>query len=168
MSNSDYTVSGAGGNWPVIDEGEYPTVIQQQNRLSCGPASAEMLLRIQGVNNLTQEIIASETGVPVTVPDLALALNRLDPSSSRQWIGGGLEIPGASFAEVLEVLTATGPWIAELREPGARLGHLVVVNGFDALGRIEIADPWNRTQYKMDKDEFLQYWTLQGIYLRKL
>jgi len=67
-------------------------------------------------------------------------------SSSRQWIGGGLEIPGASFAVVLEVLTTTGPWIAELREPSARIGHLVIVNGFDGLGRIEIADPWNRTQ----------------------
>jgi filamentous hemagglutinin len=79
-----------------------------------------------------------------------------------------LEIPGASFAELLEVLMSTGAWIAELREPGARLGHLVVVDAFDALGRILIRDPWDGTKYKMDKEEFLQYWTLQGIYKREL
>jgi len=63
---------------------------------------------------------------------------------------------------------STGAWIAELREPRARLGHLVVVDGWDALGRILIRDPWDGTRYKMDKEEFLQYWTLQGIYKREL
>jgi len=159
---------GAGGNWQVIDEVDDPTVIKQQNRLCCGSACAEMLLIALGVNNISQERIAAIAGAPVSVPDLARALNQLDSSHSRQWNGGGLEIPGASFAEVLEVLMSTGAWIAELREPRARLGHLVVVDGWDALGRILIRDPWDGTRYKMDKEEFLQYWTLQGIYKREL
>ncbi len=166
--NSTPELSGAGGNWQVIDEVDDPTVIKQQDRLSCGPACAEMLLREQGINHIGQEKIAAVRGTPVTVPGLAETLNELDPSDSRQWVGGGLEIPGASSAEVLEVLMTTGFWIAELREPGARLGHLVVVDGFDGLGRILTRDPWDGTKYKMETEEFLQYWTFQGIYKREL
>ena len=51
---------------------------------------------------------------------------------------------------------------------GARLGHLVVIDGYDPQGRVTIRDPWDGTQYKMEKDEFLQYWTLQAIYTRNL
>ncbi len=161
-------LSGAGGNWQVTEETDDRTVIQQQDRLCCGPACAEMLLREQGVINISQKTIAYISGTPVSVPNLARTLNQLDPSDLRQWIGGGLEIPGASSAELLEVLMSTGAWIAELREPGARLGHLVVVDGFDDFGIILIKDPWDGTKYKMEKEEFLQYWTLQGIYIRKL
>ncbi|NJQ96528.1 MAG: hypothetical protein HC784_00160 [Hydrococcus sp. CSU_1_8] len=54
------------------------------------------------------------------------------------------------------------------REPGARLGHLVVVDGCDELGRICIRDPWDGTKYKMEPEEFLQYWTQMGIYVKEL
>lgn len=77
-------------------------------------------------------------------------------------------IPGASDAELLSVLISTGIWIAELRELGASLGHLVVVNGYDINGRLLILDPWQKTRYKMDEETFLQYWTLRGIYCKKL
>lgn len=160
--------SGAGGNWQVIDEVDDPTVIQQQDNVSCGPACAEMLLKALGVNNISQERIASVTGTPVTVNNLAQAIQELDNDTSRKWIGGGFEIQGASDEELLEVLMSTGLWMAELREPKASLGHLVVVNGFDTNGRLCIQDPWDKTQYKMDKYTFLEYWTLQGIYLKKL
>ncbi|MGK7877137.1 MAG: papain-like cysteine protease family protein [Xenococcaceae cyanobacterium] len=151
-----------------MDEVDDPTVIQQKDRLSCGPACAEMLLRGCGVNDISQELIASETGTPVSVPDLARTLNQFDPSQERQWIGGCLEIPGATFAEVVEVLISTGTWMAELREPGARLGHLVLVDGYAPKERIRIRDPWDGTRYKMELEEFLQYWTLQGIYASEL
>ncbi|OKH30604.1 hypothetical protein NIES2119_30640 [[Phormidium ambiguum] IAM M-71] len=168
--NSTPELSGAGGNWQVIDEVDDPTVIKQQDRICCGPACAEMLLREQGVNNIGQEEIATIRGTPVTVPDLTETLNELDPSDLRRWVGGYFLISEASSAEVLEVLMTTGAWIAELREHGVRvrLAHLVVVDGFDGIGRILIRDPWDGTKYKMDKEEFLQYWTGQGIYKREL
>ncbi|MGL4622917.1 MAG: C39 family peptidase [Chroococcidiopsis sp.] len=160
--------SGAGGNWQVIDEVDDPGVIQQYDRVSCGPACAEMLLKVYGVNEISQELIASVSGTPVSVYNLAQAIQQLDSNASRQWIGGGLDISGASDEELLEALVSTGIWIAEFRELGARLGHIVVVDGYDASGRLCIRDPWNKTKYKMEKETFLQFWTLQGIYLKKL
>ncbi|MDJ0619806.1 MAG: papain-like cysteine protease family protein [Calothrix sp. MO_192.B10] len=160
--------SGAGGNWQVIDEVDDPTVIQQKDSASCGPACAEMLLKALGINHISQELIASVSGTPVSVCNLAQAIQELDSDTSRQWIGGGFEIPGASDEELLEILMSTGVWLAELREQGARLGHIVVVDGYNTDGRLCIRDPWDKTQYKMDKYTFLQYWTFQGIYLKKL
>lgn len=157
--------SGAGGNWQVIDEVDDPTVIQQQDRVSCGPACAEMLLKALGVNDIGQERIASVSGTPVDVNTLAQALQELDYDTSRKWMGGSLNIPGANEEELLEVLMSTGLWIAALRDPRERLAHLVVVNAYDTDGRLCIRDPWNKTRYKMDKYTFLQYWTLQGIYI---
>ncbi len=70
MNNEDALpfLSGAGGYWQVIDEVRDLSVIQQQDRLSCGPACAEMLLRSKGITNVSQARIALETGVPVSVP----------------------------------------------------------------------------------------------------
>jgi len=82
--------SGAGGNWQVIDEVDDPTVIQQQDRVSCGPACAEMLLKALGVNDISQERIASVSGTPVTVNNLAQVIQELDSNISRKWIGGFL------------------------------------------------------------------------------
>lgn len=170
MNTDDSTLdlSGAGGNWQVIDEVYDSTVIKQKDRLSCGPACGEMLLREQGISHINQENIASIRGTPVTVSGLAETLNQLDPSDSRQWVGGYLQIQGANSGDVLEVLITTGSWIAELREPGARLGHLVVVGGFDSFGRILIKDPWDGVRYTMDREEFLKFWTMQAIYKKEL
>ncbi len=170
MNTDDLTLelSGAGGNWQVIDEVDDPTVIKQQDCLSCGPACGEMLLREQGISHINQENIASIGETPVNVSGLAETLNQLDPSDSRQWVGGYLEIPGANSGDVLELLIGEGSWIAELREPEARLGHLVVIDGLDSLWKILIKDPWDGVRYTMDKEEFLQFWTMQGIYRKEL
>ncbi|BDA69637.1 hypothetical protein CAL7716_038030 [Calothrix sp. PCC 7716] len=77
-------LSGAGGKWKVIDETSDSTVIQQRDTISCGPACAEMLLKYLGVNDVNQELIASVTGTPVNVYNLAQAINMLDYEKSRQ------------------------------------------------------------------------------------
>ncbi len=170
MNNEDESLflSGAGGYWQIIDEVTDVSVIQQQDAVSCGPACAEMLLRDFGISNVSQEVIAQLTGVPVNVQALAQVLNQLAGLGERMWIGGGFAIEGAEEAEVLAVLISTGSWIAELRETGKRLGHLVVVDGYDGEGRIRIRDPWEGTRYKIEPEEFLNCWTLQGIYVKKL
>lgn len=61
-------------------------------------------------------------------------------------------------------MISTGSWAAVLWEPLADLGHMVVVDGIEDTGKILIRDPWNATQYKMDREEFLNYWNLQAIY----
>jgi hypothetical protein len=43
--------AGAGGNWRVIEEVFDPTVVQQQDNLSCGAACGEMLLKDRGVDD---------------------------------------------------------------------------------------------------------------------
>ncbi len=98
----------------------------------------------------------------------AIALSQLDPSGSLTWMGGFFQIEGADDADVLGVLMSTGSWIAELRETGARLGHLVVVDGYDDEGRLCLRDPWSGTAYKIETEEFLKYWTLSGIYARQI
>lgn len=157
-------LSGAGGNWQVIDEIADRDVIQQQDKLSCGPACGEMLLRDRGIYGANQSLIAAETGVPVNIEDLALALNTLDASSSIFWLGGTISIPGATNSEIVEVLISTGSWAAILWETLADLGHIVIVDGLDDTGKILIRDPWNATKYKMELEEFLNYWNLQAVY----
>jgi Papain-like cysteine protease AvrRpt2 len=160
-------LSGAGGNWQVIDEIPDRTVVQQQDKLSCGPACGEMLLRDRGIYDTNQSLIATETGVPVSVEDLAIALNTLDASSSRVWLGGTVSIPGATNSEIVEVLISTGSWAAVLWETLADLGHIVIVGGLDDTEKILIRDPWNATKYKMELAEFLNYWNLQAVYSLK-
>ena len=70
--------------------------------------------------------------------------------------------------DVLGVLMETGSWIADLRETGGRLGHLVVGDDYDDLRRLCIRDPWEGTTYKIEIEEFLKYWTLSGIYARPI
>lgn len=157
-------LSGAGGNWPVIDEVAELNVVLQQDRLSCGPACALMVLRKLGIDNITQALIAKETGTPVRLSDLARTLNQLEETGLRRWVGGGFDLSGATEIELLSALVSTGTFIAEMREPMARLGHLVVVDGWEENGFVLIRDPWDGTKYKMEQEEFLNYWTLRGIY----
>ncbi len=153
----------AGGNWRVIEEKSHLRVIKQQNNLSCGAACGEMLLKEKGINHINQATIINEGGAPISPAYLASELNNLSPSNLGEWRGGGLEIEGLGFSELLDCLISTGVWVAELREVGARLGHLVVVDGWDNQGRILIRDPWQGTYYKMEREEFINYWTLRGI-----
>ena len=155
---------GAGRNWRVIDEIADPNVVKQKDQLSCGTACGEMLLRSRRIYDVSQYRIAAETGVPVSAEALALALNTLDNRGSRLWLGGTVSIPGATNSEIIDVLISTGSWTAVLWETLADLGHMVVVDGMEDTGKILIRAPWNATQYKMDREEFLNYWNLQAIY----
>jgi len=157
-------LSGAGGNWRVIEEIAAPNVVKQQDKVSCGTACGEMLLRDREIYDVNQSIIAAETGVPVSAEVLALVLNSLDDSSSRVWLGGTVSIPETTDSEIIDILISTGSWGAVLWEPLAHLGHIVVVDGIDETGKILIRDPWDATSYKMDREEFINYWNSQAIY----
>jgi ABC-type bacteriocin/lantibiotic exporter with double-glycine peptidase domain len=154
----------AGGNWRVIEEQSDVRVVKQQNNLSCGAACGEMLLKEKGINAINQDTIINEGSAPISPAYLASVLNNLSPSNLGEWRGGGLEIEGLGFSELLDCLISTGVWVAELRELGTRLGHLVVVDGWDNQGRVLIRDPWQGTHYKMEPKEFINYWTLRGIF----
>ena len=124
-------LSGAGGNWQVIDEIADEAVVKQQDKLSCGPACGEMLLIDRGICDVNQSLIAAEIGVPVSIEDLAAALNVLDANGARFWLGGTVCIPGATYSEIIDVLITTGSWAAILWQPLADLGHVVIVDGLD-------------------------------------
>ncbi|HIK09204.1 MAG TPA: hypothetical protein IGS52_02875 [Oscillatoriaceae cyanobacterium M33_DOE_052] len=168
-------LSGAGGYWPVINETIDPNVVKQKDKLSCGPACGEMLLKDSGVNNVDQYAIASQTGVPVDVSYLATALNLLDPINPGKWHGGYFELEENDII-LLTRLMVKRSWSAELREPGNRLGHLVVVDGgieiggivipdyLTQMGKIQIRDPWDGTRYQMKIADFLNFWTRRGVY----
>jgi Papain-like cysteine protease AvrRpt2 len=135
-------LSGAGGNWRVIDEIVDANVVQQQDNLSCGPACGEMLFRNRGVNDIDRYAIASESGVPVSPQVLASVLNALNSTSSG-WVGAPLSIPGASNIQLIEVLNTTGSWAAMLWESEKTIGHMIIVDGFDDEEKILIRDPWH-------------------------
>lgn len=42
-------------------------------------------------------------------------------------------------------------------EPMKKIGHWVVVDGVDDMGRVIIRDPAEGTQYKMAIEEFFEY-----------
>jgi len=158
---------GAGGKWPVINEIIDPKVVRQHNELYCGPACAEMLLKDRGITNIDQNAIADRSGVAAITKYLARAINDLVPESSVRW-PCPISIPGATDLQVFEVLNTTGSWAAVFKETGARIGHLVVVDGLDEAGRVMIRDPWEGTKYIMQKEDFLDYWNTEAIYGRKL
>ncbi|NEP09178.1 MAG: hypothetical protein F6K14_02815 [Symploca sp. SIO2C1] len=155
----------AGGSWQVIDEVLDSNVVRQQDNLSCAPACGEMLLQERGISDVTQAVIAAETGVPVDVRYLAVVLNKLAPSKIGVWRGGNFGVELAEMPILLERLITKGSWAAEMKEFGNPLAHLVVVDGFDKAGRLLIRDPWHGTRYKMEKVEFLNYWNTRGLYL---
>lgn len=108
----------------------------------------------------------------MSVEDLAAALNQLG-SAEQRWIGDALEIPGATSEDVVRTLSRIGSWAAVLWESGSSIGHMVIVEGMDRSGRLRISDPWGKTararngsSYKMEMEEFLRFWNLQGVFLR--
>lgn len=155
----------AGGSGRILDEVFDSNVVRQQDKLSCAPACGEMLLKERGINDVTQAEIAAVTGVPVDVRYLAIVLNSLAPSNMGVWRGGnfGVELP--QMLNLLERLMAKGSWAAEMKEFGNPIAHLVIVDGFDEVGRVRIRDPWHGSRYKMEKEEFLNYWNTRGVYL---
>jgi filamentous hemagglutinin len=158
--------AGADGNWPAVDEVFDPSIVQQQDKLACGAACGEMLLRNYGLI-VSQELIIDQTEVPITAALLAEVMNSFEPSNKLSWVGGPLGIPGVTRADVFEVLNTTGSWIAILWETGAKIGHMVIVDGVDLLEYVLIRDPWQGTRYKLRKEDFLHYWSDYGVYRRK-
>ena len=158
---------GAGGRWRVYNERFDPLVVKQQSDVSCGPACGEMLLADRGVE-ITQEIIEQASYAPIEVIDLAKTLNALDSTVSRRWEGGGIYIPGASDESLVRTLNNTGSWSAVMWEQGARIGHLVIIDGFHSYGRLRVRDPWEGTSYTMDMKDFLEVWSGVAVYARSL
>ncbi len=161
-------ISGAaGGSWQVVDEVFDSNVVLQQDNLSCAPACGEMLLKDRGIEGVTQAAIARETGVPVDVRYLAIVLNTLTPSQTGVWRGGNFAVEVTEMPNLLERLIAKGSWAAEMKEFGNPIAHLVIVDGFDEDGKVLIRDPWHGSRYKMEKEEFLNYWNTRGVYMEK-
>ncbi|WP_197677815.1 cysteine peptidase family C39 domain-containing protein [Pseudomonas corrugata] len=61
-------------------------------------------------------------------------------------------------------LNKTGSWSAMMWDSGNRVGHWVVVNGVDDAGRVNIKDPFNGTQYKMEVEQFKEAWNGHSVY----
>jgi predicted double-glycine peptidase len=60
----------------VIDEIFDPRVVRQQSNLSCGPASAEILLKDRGIANIEQASIENLTGAP-TIDEFLKVWNQI-------------------------------------------------------------------------------------------
>jgi hypothetical protein len=112
--------------------------------------------------------------MPFSVSSLADVLNDEFASRGfqRAWIGHAVWplVPGtptaADWLALLGVLSQHGPWIAHLREPQAKMGHLVVVVAVTQAS-VEILDSWQGgSSYHMMFDEFTDnVWTLEAVYL---
>lgn len=159
-------LAGAGGKWQTINELKDSSVSQQENDVSCGAACGKMLLQQRGIK-IEQEQIRALAGSPTWTEQLAYAMNQLNPSDEGKWKGGYLQIPGATARQVFLSLCITGSWIAELREPLRKMGHFVVVDGMDEQEKPLIRDPWDGTRYQMETEEFLKYWSQQGVFWRR-
>ena len=159
-------LAGAGGKWKTINELKDSTVIQQINDVSCGAACGEMLFKNKGFD-IEQEQLLALAGSPTWSEQLAYAMNQFIPSEDGEWKGGYFKIIGATSKQVFLSLCTTGSWIAELREPLTKMGHFVVVDGIDEQEKPIIRDPWDRTRYKMDTEEFLKYWSQQGVFWKQ-
>ncbi|WP_366930815.1 papain-like cysteine protease family protein [Microcoleus sp. bin38.metabat.b11b12b14.051] len=139
------------------------TVVRQQSNLSCGPASAEILLKDRGIANIEQDAIENLTGAPTSAEEIANALNELTPATSHQWQAGFIDTstPLAAFNLLLNTEQS---WMAQMKEFGNRVGHMVVVDGLDVTGLVLIRDPWEGTRYKMNIDEFLKVWNQIAVF----
>lgn len=69
------------------------------------------------------------------------------------------------WSRQLQQLLGLGrPFAAQLRQAGARLDHLVVIDGVDA-GQLLIRDPWGGgSTYRMTMEEFLRVWTGNAVF----
>jgi hypothetical protein len=136
---------GAGGGWATIGE-EAGGAIGQTTQTSCGAACGEML------SGIAQAHLIDNAGAPTTPELLAQALGK-------GWRGGYVS------PDKLDKLFALGrSFAAELYEGRERLGHFVVVDGFDA-GHVLIRDAWaGGSTYRMLLSEFERFWTGRVVF----
>jgi len=158
VANVERRLAGAGGAWDTIDEHPSPAVVRQIHRLSCVSACGEMLTKGEVAQQLLIDELRLYWPESMRVEEMPAALEwlgtELRACHSPRWRDG-------TIAEGLfKQLLGKGPFAAELLEPGARLGHAVIVDGMDEFGNLVILDPWGRgTKYGMTFEEFNFYWT---------
>jgi hypothetical protein len=159
-------LSGAGGNWPRQDERPDDSVICQFEIYACTAACAQMLLAEQGVL-VDQQVIAEACGQP-SWPGLVARIMREIAPASANWDGGSVGIAGVSETQMVRLLCRTGSWGAVLWEPGARIGHMVIVDHFEAQTQcLSIRDPWPPgTRYTMSLVDFVNWWSMSAVFRR--
>jgi hypothetical protein len=100
------------------------------------------------VSGVPQETLIETAGAPVDAAGLANALGD-------GWRGG--YVARSSFDKLMGL---GRPWLADLREPGRKMGHMVVVDGRTTSGRLIVRDPSNGgSTYEMVERTFKRYWT---------
>ncbi len=122
----------------------------QSTPTACGAACGEMLLKDRGV--LVSQV---DLGTELTsMNSLANKLNSVDSG----WVGNAVDSSSCN------ALNKTGSWSTMMWDSGNRVGHWVVVNGVDDAGRVNIKDPFNGTQYKMEVEQFKEAWNGHSVY----
>lgn len=145
--STDAMQAGAGGVWRTIDETPGGAVAQH-NDLSCVSATGEML------SGRPQAGLIDAIGSPSSAGALA---DELGP----QWRGGQVGYDPRS----IEALNKVAPWGAELFDGANGIGHMVVVDGVRADGRLLVRDPWGGgSTYAMDLDEFRRVWNGNAVF----
>jgi filamentous hemagglutinin len=122
-----------------------------------------MLIEAWGVTNINQATIENLTGAPTSAEEIAEALNQLVPIASKRWQGGYIDV-STPLAAFKLLLNTQKPWLAQMKEFGNRIAHVVVVDGLNYRGLVLIRDPWEGTSYKMEIDEFLRVWSQIAIF----
>jgi RHS repeat-associated protein len=181
-------------NGKIIGEKSNRLVVKQSTSTMCGSACGEMLLRQQGVTNVSQEEIykSATTGwymedgtnyAQYTDPNsIARALNNFTPPETGRWVGGApADLPLERFLNLLnkpERIKNHGSWAATI---GQRGEHFVFVKGFDKKGNVKIYDPWgigdesknfnplekNGSSYSVTVDDFLTVWDGRAVFKQK-
>jgi hypothetical protein len=150
-------LTGAGGDWPVLNKRISPDVVQQIHGKSCVSACGEMVSE----GRLKQEDLMKNLGTPADT-------RRLSKQLGPEWAGRyypELQLPDEVFHG--------GPFVADLREhtiPGHRAGdaHAVVVDGLDEAGNVRVRDPQDGERYEMTRKEFEKFWTGCIVYRAEL
>ena len=158
------SAGGPGGYWEVIDEKASPDVIRQFAGSACGPACAEMLFRVRGITEVSQQLVDEVQGMErSTGESLSAAMNiilgGLGRAGSGKWRGflvNTLDDPMGVF----NTLRERGSFITTLTCFPGEL-HMVVIDGLDEQDRIIVRDPYEGTRYKMTWEAFWNAW--QGI-----
>lgn len=144
--DEEATAVGAGGGWQTIDETPGGAV-GQLTSTSCVAACGEML----SGGTMSQASLIGKIGDPSDSGLLAHALGA-------GWRGGYVG-PG----QLDQLLGLGRPFGAEFYEGGG-LGHMVVVDGNNAIGNFMIRDPWGGgSTYSMTADEFLRVWNGNAV-----
>lgn len=124
-----------------------------------------MLLLDRGISVDLKELEQRAGGAPSNPSGLERALNACDPT--RGWVGGLVRLANAPPEATARALSRLGPWLAILWARGARLGHAVVIDGFDGRGA-QVRDPWSRGwRYHLTTAAFVEHWTGIAVHRRE-